>query len=60
MGFRRLPEVCGLVVQTLVALGGNVPAEIALHAVTHEVLPVFLVVVASCALQQATYSSWAL
>ena len=45
MGFRRLPEVCGLVVQTLVALGGNVPAEIALHAVTHEVLPVFLVVV---------------
>ena len=45
LGFRRLPEVCGLVVQTLVALGGNVPAEIALHAVTHEVLPVFLVVV---------------
>ena len=45
LGSRCLPEVCGLVVQTLVALGGNIPAEIALHAVTHEVLPVFLVVV---------------
>ena len=42
LGFRRLPEVCGLVVQTLVALGGNVPAEIALHAAvsyTHLTLP---------------------
>ena len=45
MGSRRLPEVCGLVVQTLVALGGDIPAEIALHAVVHEVLPVLLVIV---------------
>ena len=43
--FRTLPEVCRLVVQTLVALGGDIPAEIALHAVMHEVLPVLLVIV---------------
>ena len=40
-----LPEVCGLVVQALVALGGDIPAEVALHAVMHQVVPVFLVVV---------------
>ena len=43
--FRTLPEVCRLVVQALVALGGDIPAEIALHAVMHEVLPVLLVIV---------------
>ena len=43
--FRILPEVCGLVVQALIALGGDIPAEIALHAVMHEVLPVLLVIV---------------
>ena len=43
--FRTLPEVCRLVVQALVALGGDIPAEIALHAVVHEVLPVLLVIV---------------
>ena len=42
----NLPEVCGLVVQTLVALGREVPAEVAFHVVLDEVVPVFLVVVA--------------
>ena len=40
-----LPEVGGLVVEALVALGRHVPAEVALHAVMHQVVPVFLVVV---------------
>ena len=42
---RCLPEVCRLVVEALIALGGDIPAEIALHAVVHEILPVLLVVV---------------
>ena len=42
---RCLPEVCGLVVEALIALGGDIPAEIALHAVVLEVVPVLLVVV---------------
>jgi len=41
-----LPEVCGLVVQALVALGREVPAEIAFHVVLDEVVPVLFVVVA--------------
>ena len=40
-----LPEVCSLIVEALIALGGDIPAEVALHAVVHEVLPVLLVIV---------------
>ena len=39
-----LPEVCGLVIQALVALGGEIPAEIAFHVVLDEVVPVLFVV----------------
>ena len=43
---KRLPEVDDLVVQALVALGREVPAEIAFHVVLDEVVPVLFVVVA--------------
>ena len=33
--FRTLPEVCGLIVQALIALGGDIPAEIALLSLIH-------------------------
>ena len=41
-----LPEVCGLVVEAFIALGRDIPAEVALHIVLDEVMPVFLAVVA--------------
>ena len=43
---RCLPEVCGLIVEALIALGRDIPAEVALHVVLDEVMPVFLAVVA--------------
>ena len=36
-----LPEVCGLIVEALIALGRDIPAEVALHVVLDKVVPVF-------------------
>ena len=41
-----LPEVCSLIVEALIALGRDIPAEVALHVVPDKVVPVFLAVVA--------------
>ena len=41
-----LPEVCSLIVEALIALGRDIPAEVALHVVPDKIVPVFLAVVA--------------